>query len=104
MTENTSDSCVWHDGQCFTSPSLSNFPASSTERLLGYLEPTGMTERLLYDLGLDGNGEFPADHDGRCHGTVDIEAMRKEFPDGFMWDCCDGWADAEGCQVTRHSE
>lgn len=28
------------------------------------------------------------DHDERCHGTIDSEFCREEYPEGFFWDCC----------------
>ncbi|KAL8364876.1 hypothetical protein RB595_003926 [Gaeumannomyces hyphopodioides] len=51
----------------------------------------------------DHDGDFWADHDEDCHGTIDSEWARKEFPEGFIWNCCDEiGADAEGCQIGAH--
>ncbi|CAN9188491.1 unnamed protein product [Alternaria alternata] len=51
---------------------------------------------------VDWDGDFWADHDERCHGTIDTEEMRKEYPGGFLWDCCDKPGDASGCKSSRH--
>jgi hypothetical protein len=40
-------------------------------------------------LEVDFDSGFWADHDEDCHGSIDTDEMRKEFPDGFIWDCCD---------------
>jgi len=32
----------------------------------------------------------------------DTRENRKEFPEGFTWDCCDGDGEADGCVVGRH--
>lgn len=40
--------------------------------------------------------EWP-DHDERVHGEIDTAANRRDFPDGFRWDCCGGRANAPGC-------
>jgi hypothetical protein len=39
-------------------------------------------------LEVDFDGDFWADHDEDCHGLIDTDEMRKEYPDGFIWDCC----------------
>ncbi|EAT80976.1 hypothetical protein HBH56_164350 [Parastagonospora nodorum] len=51
---------------------------------------------------VDWDGDFWADHDERCHGTIDTPEMRKEHPEGFVWDCCDEPGDAAGCKTSRH--
>ncbi|KLU90141.1 hypothetical protein MAPG_09107 [Magnaporthiopsis poae ATCC 64411] len=51
----------------------------------------------------DYDGDFWADHDEQCHGTIDSEWAREEFPEGFIWTCCEEvGADAEGCQTGAH--
>jgi hypothetical protein len=37
------------------------------------------------------------DHDEGCHGTIDSNSMRREFPEGFTWSCCGASGDAQGC-------
>jgi hypothetical protein len=37
---------------------------------------------------VDYESDFWADHDENCHGVIDTEEMREEFPDGFIWTCC----------------
>lgn len=51
---------------------------------------------------VDDEGDFWADHDERCHGTIDTAAMREQCPEGFFWDCCDKDGKAEGCTRGRH--
>lgn len=44
-----------------------------------------------------------ADHDERCHGTINSEWCRKEYPDGYMWECCEGTGPhAVGCVKGKH--
>ncbi|KAJ3958837.1 hypothetical protein N0V92_004591 [Colletotrichum tropicale] len=53
-------------------------------------------------LEVDDEGDFWADHDEDCHGKIDTDEMREEFPDGFRWDCCGQTGDAEGCHRGAH--
>ena len=46
--------------------------------------------------------DFWADHDENCHGTIDTEDMREEFPDGFQWSCCEQLGTEPGCKRGRH--
>ncbi|KAH6842187.1 hypothetical protein B0I37DRAFT_329367 [Chaetomium sp. MPI-CAGE-AT-0009] len=65
----------------------------------------GTTDRCTYhdgDLEPDYDGDFWADHDERCHGVIDTDAMREEFPDGFVWDCCEKLGSEPGCRKGRH--
>jgi hypothetical protein len=41
-----------------------------------------------------------ADHDERCHGRIDD--LKDEFPEGFIWECCEKGGDEEGCEVDMH--
>jgi hypothetical protein len=43
-----------------------------------------------------------ADHDEDCHGTIDTNEMREDFPDGFAWTCCDKLGSEPGCKRGRH--
>ncbi|KAK1749908.1 hypothetical protein QBC47DRAFT_395204 [Echria macrotheca] len=43
-----------------------------------------------------------ADHDQRCHGTINSDYCRKEYPDGFTWTCCDQTGTGNGCRLSRH--
>lgn len=59
--------------------------------------------RPLGNLEVDDESDFWADHDEDCHGLIDTDEMRKDFPGGFRWDCCDAAGDAEeGCSYDRH--
>ncbi|PNP56209.1 hypothetical protein THARTR1_03734 [Trichoderma harzianum] len=46
--------------------------------------------------------DFWADHDEDCHGIIDSDEMREEFPEGFKWSCCNETGEAKGCQRGRH--
>lgn len=46
--------------------------------------------------------DFWADHDEDCHGLIDTEEMREEFPEGFTWNCCDQVGTAPGCTKGHH--
>lgn len=58
----------------------------------------------LGDLEVDWRGHFWADHDEDCHGEIDSEYMRKEYPQGFEWSCCGRSGNGEGCKTGRHVE
>ncbi|KAG2075372.1 hypothetical protein BDR04DRAFT_1091552 [Suillus decipiens] len=60
-------------------------------------------EECCYHSGdLDVDEEFFADHDEDCHGPMDTKENRAEFPEGFIWDCCDENALSEGCETGQH--
>ena len=40
---------------------------------------------------------FP-DWDENCHGKIDTNSNRSEYPDQFEWDCCGAAGDEEGCE------
>ncbi|CAN8101493.1 unnamed protein product [Discula destructiva] len=54
------------------------------------------------NLDEDSSGDFWADHDEDCHGDIDTEEMRMEFPEGFVWDCCNKLGYRHGCTRGRH--
>ncbi|EJT82512.1 hypothetical protein GGTG_02485 [Gaeumannomyces tritici R3-111a-1] len=69
------------------------------------VETNGPTSCVWHDGDADPDydGDFWADHDEQCHGTIDSEWARKEFPEGFIWNCCEKiGADAEGCHTGAH--
>jgi hypothetical protein len=51
---------------------------------------------------VDYEGDFWADHDEDCHGEIDTEEMREEFPEGFFWTCCRRAGDEPGCKLGVH--
>ena len=53
------------------------------------------------ELEVDYEGDFWADHDEDCHGTIDTNSMRREYPDGFIWDCCGKNGNSKGCKQGR---
>lgn len=50
---------------------------------------------------MDWDGDFWADHDEKCHGPIDL-TRKDELPEGFVWSCCDGTGDDDGCERGRH--
>ncbi|KAJ5217200.1 hypothetical protein N7468_010208 [Penicillium chermesinum] len=48
--------------------------------------------------------DFFADHDENCHGTIDCEETRKEYPEGFIYGCCDRNGEEEPCMTDWHRE
>lgn len=44
------------------------------------------------------------DWDERCHGPCDTAENREQWPEGFMWSCCEEDGEAEGCKTGRHVE
>ncbi|EJT69656.1 hypothetical protein GGTG_12540 [Gaeumannomyces tritici R3-111a-1] len=69
------------------------------------VETNGPTSCVWHDgeTEPDDDGDFWADHDERCHGTIDSEWAREEYPEGFIWSCCDKiGVGAEGCQTGAH--
>jgi hypothetical protein len=54
------------------------------------------------ELDVDYEGDYWADHDENCHGLIDTEEMREEYPQGFTWSCCDEAGDEPGCQRGHH--
>lgn len=54
------------------------------------------------EVGGDEEDDFWADHDEECHGPIDTEEMREQFPEGFTWDCCNQVGTAPGCTKGHH--
>eukprot|EP01084_Bolivina_argentea_P023850 44544_1 len=38
------------------------------------------------------------DHDEECHGRIDTNANRREYPENFKWNCCDEQGNESGCE------
>ncbi|KAL9630367.1 MAG: hypothetical protein Q9204_004757 [Flavoplaca sp. TL-2023a] len=53
---------------------------------------------------VDWDGDAWADHDEDCHGQIDTKEMRRDYPDGFIYPCCDQDGESEGCVTNRHIE
>lgn len=56
------------------------------------------------EMEVDHAGGFWADHEEEVHGTIDCEESREEYPEGFLWSCCDQPGDAKGCLQGRHQK
>ncbi|KAK5651495.1 hypothetical protein OQA88_11949 [Cercophora sp. LCS_1] len=54
------------------------------------------------------NGDMEADydlwpdHDEDCHGPVETSYNKRNYPEKFMWNCCDRYGDEPGCRMSRH--
>lgn len=52
---------------------------------------------------VDYERDFWADHDENCHGRIDSDESRKEYPGGFIWSCCEQICEGStGCTKGRH--
>jgi hypothetical protein len=50
-------------------------------------------------LEVDWDDDFWADHDEDIHGEIDTNTMRRQFPEGFKWSCCEEVGTfAKGCK------
>lgn len=56
------------------------------------------------EMEVDHAGGFWADHEEEVHGTIDCEASREEYPEGFLWSCCDQPGDVRGCTWGSHQK
>ncbi|KAK3935495.1 hypothetical protein QBC46DRAFT_397399 [Diplogelasinospora grovesii] len=50
----------------------------------------------------DEEGDFWADHEEDHHGPIDTEENKREFPEGFIWDCCQECGTNPGCHRGPH--
>ncbi|KAI4694380.1 hypothetical protein J4E81_006597 [Alternaria sp. BMP 2799] len=64
--------------------------------------PRAQKRGRRYDLEIYNDEDFWTDHDEDCHGEIDTEEMREEYPEGFVWSCCKGYGDAKGCRTDPH--
>ncbi|KAI8629521.1 hypothetical protein F5Y19DRAFT_433302 [Xylariaceae sp. FL1651] len=55
------------------------------------------------ELEVDHSSDFWADHDEDCHGEIDTVENRVEFPEGFIWNCCNKMGHRSGCTRGRHN-
>jgi hypothetical protein len=51
---------------------------------------------------LEVNYEAFEDWDEDCHGPMDSKANRRDYPENFIWNCCDKDGLAEGCEQGEH--
>ncbi|KAK4198047.1 hypothetical protein QBC40DRAFT_179559 [Triangularia verruculosa] len=54
------------------------------------------------ELEVDDESHVWFDWDPRCHGPRDTEYNRREYPDGFLWVCCEGVGSEPGCKTGKH--
>ncbi|KAI9149029.1 hypothetical protein HJFPF1_11074 [Paramyrothecium foliicola] len=54
------------------------------------------------EMEVDEEGDFWADHDEDCHGEIDLDELRKEYPNGYIWSCCDQKGSQPGCRKHPH--
>ena len=47
---------------------------------------------------MDEDSDLWVDHDERCDGEIDSNAIRRQNPEGFVWSCCgEKGRDSDGC-------
>jgi hypothetical protein len=51
---------------------------------------------------MDRDGEFFSDFFD--YGDRDSDADPSNFPEGYIWECCDKKGDEEGCKKCRHRD
>lgn len=90
---NSMGDCSWHEGKI-----VKDLMKSATSASLR------SANREVESLDVDYDGDIWADHDERCHGPMDTEENRSQFPEGFIYECCNGDGSAEGCKTGRHVE
>jgi hypothetical protein len=99
VLDNQENACVWHEGTSSLFLYYSYLPCPFPSPFLAVYEgvnrSTGETEP-------DYDGDFWADHDEDCHGEIDTDDMRKDFPEGFIWSCCEKSGEEKGCRVSVH--
>ncbi|KAL8673234.1 MAG: hypothetical protein Q9168_002346 [Polycauliona sp. 1 TL-2023] len=93
VTLNESGDCIYH-------PGTSIMFRQSCGRTG---EATALT-RCIGDTEVDEDATIWNDHNEDVGGEIDSEEKRSEYPEGFIYDCCDKRGDSEGCQRNRHIE
>lgn len=93
VADNVKGSCYWHDGEIAKDPMIPGTAPSLRFANKG----AGTLEE-------DHEGDIWADHDERCHGPIDTDENRSQFPEGFIYDCCEGDGSSVGCKTGRHVE
>ncbi|CAL1716383.1 unnamed protein product [Somion occarium] len=48
------------------------------------------------------NEEEFVDWDEDCHGPMNTKQNRKDFPENFIWTCCDEDGRSDGCESGEH--
>ncbi|PMB66019.1 hypothetical protein BM221_008219 [Beauveria bassiana] len=86
IDDNEEHDCVYHNEQASTL----RVPIAD-----GHVDDVG-------DLYPDEDDPAWYDHDVRCHGDLDTPENRKNYPEAFLWDCCDEVSTTEGCKMGRH--
>jgi hypothetical protein len=66
--------------------------------------PGGFTNTVSGLLDCDWDAAEWYDWDETCHGPIDTEEHKREYPDGFMWDCCGKSGTRRGCTRGKHRE
>jgi len=98
VTKNGDEDCVTHPGTFLFPPSFYLFYWLLFFSFLWNGKGLTLSTGEMY---ADDEGDFWADHDEDCHGVIDD--LKDEYPEGFIWDCCDKHGDEPGCRVAKHS-
>ena len=87
-TERKHGECRYHSGAL---RSLSTWHGS---------RPHSVCDRVSGDLEADEDAFV--DWDENCHGPIDCDENREEYPENFTWSCCDLDGRSEGCEKAEH--
>ena len=44
------------------------------------------------------------DHDEDCHGVIDSDELRCEYPKKYIWECCEQSGEKRRCRTGKHRE
>lgn len=94
--ENTRKSCSYHPGMHNTTQEL----CSSCHPYY----PSSKYQLIICPAFTIPDEEFFVDHYENCHGIIDSAEMREEFPEGFIYECCDRNGEEEPCTTDWHRE
>lgn len=54
------------------------------------------------ELEVDNSSDFWVDWWEQTHGPIDCPDNKEEYPEGFMWTCCERNGLEKGCKLGRH--
>ncbi|KAI0425932.1 hypothetical protein F5Y09DRAFT_334562 [Xylaria sp. FL1042] len=70
-----------------------------------FSEDTNSPEACWYHPGFmswDDKSDFWADRDDDCHGDRDSKELMEEYPEGYIWSCCEQSGVTIGCTSGSH--
>ncbi|KAK5627653.1 hypothetical protein RRF57_003368 [Xylaria bambusicola] len=70
-----------------------------------FSQDTNSPEACHYHPGemeCDDHSDFWADHDDDCHGDRYSKELMEEYPEGYIWSCCQQSGVSAGCTLGSH--